>query len=125
MRRTCRRSGGTAVSSCSMIFRGSIHRRIRYLPFHAALDLYSRGQYQFTSGIFSGNPLANLLLGLPTNALRLTGNTTRNFRTWATSLYLQHNWRPYARLSVNLGLRYDYQTPFRERDNLVLNFDEV
>src|SRR5206468_3730696 len=26
---------------------------------------------------------------------------------------------------VNLGLRYDYQTPFRERDNLVSNFDEA
>jgi len=96
---------------------------IRYLPFHAALDLYSRGQYQFTSGIFSGNPLANLLLGLPTNALRLTGNTTRNFRTWTTSLYVQHNWRPHQRLSVNVGLRYDYQTPFREANNSVSNFD--
>jgi len=98
---------------------------IRYFPFHASLDLYSRGQYQFTGGIFSGNPLANLLLGLPTNALRLTGNTARSFRTWATSLYVQHNWRPYPGLSVNLGLRYDYQTPFREPDNLVSNFDEA
>src|SRR5437899_9701930 len=98
---------------------------IRYLPFHASLDLYSRGQYQFTSGNFSHNPLANLLLGLPTNALRLTGNTTRNFRTWTTSFYVQHNWRPQPRLSVNLGLRYDYQTAFRERDNLVSNFDDA
>ena len=96
---------------------------IRYLPFHASLDLYSRGQYQFTSGNFSHNPLANLLLGLPTNALRLTGNTTRNFRTWTTSFYVQHNWRPHQRLSVNVGLRYDYQTPFREADKLVSNFD--
>src|SRR5207253_10012663 len=58
---------------------------IRYFPFHASLDLYSRGQYQFTGGIFSGNALANLLLGFPTNALRLTGNTTRSFRTWTSS----------------------------------------
>ncbi|HSU87789.1 MAG TPA: carboxypeptidase-like regulatory domain-containing protein, partial [Terriglobia bacterium] len=73
---------------------------IRYFPFHASLDLYSRGQYQFTGGIFSGNALANLLLGFPTNALRLTGNTTRNFRTWTTSFYVQHDWRPLRRLSV-------------------------
>src|SRR5204863_5329892 len=96
---------------------------VRYLPFHASLDLYSRGQYQFTGGIFSGNDLANLLLGLPTNALRLTGNTTRNFRTWTTSFYIQHDRRPLKRLSVNLGVRYDYQTPFREAHNLVSNFD--
>ena len=96
---------------------------IRYFPFHASLDLYSRGQYQFTGGIFSGNALANLLLGFPTNALRLTGNTTRNFRTWTTSFYVQHDWRPLRRLSVNLGVRYDYQMPFREAHDLVSNFD--
>ena len=96
---------------------------IRYLPFHASLDLYSRGQYQFTGAIYSGNALANLLLGFPTNALRLTGNTTRNFRTWTTSFYVQHDWRPMRRFSVNLGLRYDYQTPFREENGLVANFD--
>ena len=96
---------------------------IRYLPFHASLDLYSRGQYQFTGAIFTGNDLANLLLGLPTNALRLMGDTTRNFHTWSTSVYAQHQWRLRPNMSVNAGLRYDYQTPFRESNNRVSNFD--
>jgi hypothetical protein len=64
-----------------------------------------------------------LLLGLPTNALRLTGNTTRNFETWTSSFYVQHEWQPLRNVSVNAGLRYDYQTPFREANNLVSNFD--
>jgi outer membrane receptor protein involved in Fe transport len=98
---------------------------IRYFPFHAYLDLYNRGQYQFTGGIFSGNALANLLLGFPTNALRLTGNTTRSFRTWTTSFYVQHDWRALPRLSVNLGLRFDYQSPFREANGRVANFNET
>jgi hypothetical protein len=96
---------------------------VRYFPFHASLDLYSRGQYQFTRGIFSGNALANMLLGLPTNALRLTGNTTRNFRTWTTSAYVQHDRRLTPRLLANVGLRYDYQTPFHEAQGLVANFN--
>jgi hypothetical protein len=96
---------------------------IRYLPFHASLDLFSRGQYQFTGGIYTGNALANLLLGLPTNALRLTGNTTRDFRTWNTSFYVQHEWRPLRNVSANAGLRYDYQTPFREAHGQAANFD--
>jgi hypothetical protein len=96
---------------------------VRYLPFHASLDLYSRGQYQFTGGIFAGHALANLLLGLPANALRLTGDTTRNFHTWTTSLYAQRDWQPRPNLSVNAGLRYDQQTPFRESNNRVSNFD--
>ena len=96
---------------------------VRYFPFHASLDLYSRGQYQFTGGIFSGHAFANLLLGLPTNALRIQGNTTRNFRTWTTSFYVQHDWQPTARISLNVGLRYDYQSPFHEANGLVANFD--
>src|SRR5262249_10145313 len=93
------------------------------LPFHASLDLYGRGQYQFTGGIFSGNALANLLLGLPTNALRLTGDTTRDFRTWTLSLYAQHEWRVRSNLSMNAGVRYDYQSPFEEANNRVSNFN--
>jgi hypothetical protein len=96
---------------------------VRYFPFHASLDLYSRGQYQFTGGIFSGHPFANLLLGLPTNALRLTGNTTRNFRTWTSSAFVQHDWRLSSRILANAGMRYDYQTPFHETHGLVANFN--
>jgi hypothetical protein len=96
---------------------------VRYLPFHASMDLFSRGQYQFTGGIYTNNSLANLLLGYPSNALRLAGNTTRDFRTWTTSLYVQHEWQPRRRVSLNAGMRYDYQTPFREAHNLVSNFD--
>jgi hypothetical protein len=96
---------------------------IRYFPFHASLDLYSRGQYQFTGGIFSAHPFANFLLGFPTNALRLAGNTTRNFRTWTTSYYVQHDWRLSSRVLANAGLRYDYQTPFHETHGLVANFN--
>jgi hypothetical protein len=96
---------------------------IRYLPFDASLDLYSRGQYQFTGGIFTGNDLANLLLGLPTNALRLTGDAARKFSTWTTSFYAQHEWQPRPNFSVNAGLRYDYQKPFSEAGGRVSNFD--
>jgi outer membrane receptor protein involved in Fe transport len=100
-----------------------VWRVVRYLPFHASLDLYSRGQYQFTGGIYTGNALANLLLGFPTNALRLTGDTVRDFRTWTSSFYVQHEWSPWRNVSVNAGLRYDYQTPFRESEHRVSNFD--
>jgi hypothetical protein len=96
---------------------------MRYFLFHASLDLYSRGQYQFTGGVFSGHPFANLLLGLPANALRLEGNTTRNFRTWTSSVYVQHDWRVLPRVFFNAGLRYDYQSPFSEAAGLAANFN--
>jgi hypothetical protein len=98
---------------------------VRYFPFEASLDLYSRGQFQFTGGIFTDNAFANLLLGLPTNALRIEGDTSRKFTTWTTSLYVQHDVRLLPNLVVNGGLRYDFQSPFRETQDRVANFDAM
>ena len=37
--------------------------------------------------------------------------------------YAQDEWRASNRFTVNLGVRYDYYTPLRERNDLVVNFD--
>ncbi len=97
----------------------------RYLPFHAFIDLYSRGQFQFTNGIFTGQSFANLLLGYPTNALRINGDSARDFRTWTWSFYVQHDWQPRPGLSLNGGVRYDYQSPYTEINLKAANFDPV
>ena len=95
---------------------------VRHFSFDAFMDLFSRGQFQFTGGSFSNNALANLLLGVPANALRIEGDTNRKFRAWTTGLYAQHDWRITPSLLLSAGLRYDYQTPFHEVDGRVANF---
>ena len=37
--------------------------------------------------------------------------------------YLQDDWRATNRLTLNLGLRYEYSTPYWERDNILSNYD--
>ena len=37
--------------------------------------------------------------------------------------YLQDDWRATRRLTLNLGLRYEYSTPYWERDNILSNYD--
>jgi hypothetical protein len=96
----------------------------RYFPFHASIDMYSRGQYQFTNAL-SGNSIANLLLGYPSNTLRVQGDTTHDFRTWISSFYVQHYTRLLPQLSLSAGMRYDYQSPYSEVNNRVSNFDPL
>jgi Carboxypeptidase regulatory-like domain/TonB dependent receptor len=42
---------------------------------------------------------------------------------WQYDGYIQDNWRLTKRLSLSLGLRYEYATEFREEDNLSQAFD--
>jgi len=81
----------------------------------------SAGQYKFL-GVFSANPFADFLLGYPAVATALTGDPLLHGRGYGLGAYIQDDWRVTPRLTLNLGLRYDVNTPFTERDNKLANF---
>jgi hypothetical protein len=69
------------------------------------------------TGAASGNEFATLLLGLPTGGNVVTGTPrTEKYRYYA--VYLQDDWKIGARLTVNLGVRWDYQPAVTVKDNL-------
>jgi hypothetical protein len=85
------------------------------------------GNFDF-SGRFTGgngrweNGLADLLLGFPTR-YQQDSDTTFNLYQNMYFVYLQDDWKISRKLTLNLGLRYEFATPTRERDLLWANYD--
>jgi outer membrane receptor protein involved in Fe transport len=71
----------------------------------------------------TGQALASYLLGLPNQALRNVGDTTALMRWSGYYFYVQDDIKVNSKLTVNLGLRYDYTQWPRHRDNKLGSFD--
>jgi len=65
--------------------------------------------------------LADFLLGEPAQISISSANPTRGFRTTAVAGYAQDEWRVTNRLTLNLGLRYEIDTPITEVNGLLSN----
>ena len=81
----------------------------------------TRGNLAFT-GQFTGNAIADFLLGYARGA-ELSNVHVVNQRRYSYAFFVQDDWRASSKLTVNLGLRYDFMTPSYERDDLMANFD--
>jgi hypothetical protein len=72
-----------------------------------------------------GDAIASLLLGYPTSASLTTATPLRYFSRYYAA-YVQDDFRASSRLTVNAGLRYEYQTDMQERDNqTTVGFDRT
>jgi hypothetical protein len=49
--------------------------------------------------------------------------TLPHYRTWEPHGFVQDDWRAAPKLTLNLGIRYDYYSPFAEVKNQLSNFD--
>ena len=85
------------------------------------------GNFNFT-GRFTGvngrweNALADLLLGFPTR-YQQDSDTTFNVYQHMYFAFVQDDWKITRKLTLNLGMRYEFATPPRERDLKWANFD--
>jgi hypothetical protein len=77
-----------------------------HLQFRPEQPDNARGTFAYT-GQFTGDPLADFLLGYPTSASVGTGRGEQDARTTWFHAFVQDDWRVGANLTVNLGLRYD------------------
>lgn len=88
-----------------------------------AIRPYPRGYFQF-QGTFTGSSLADFLLGYPLSAQRSTafGGSTQPGAS-VLGYYVQDDFKITPRLTLNIGLRYEIQTRWAERDGHYTNLD--
>ncbi len=86
-------------------------------------DVQARGFLTFVQQGYTGNALADLLLGLPvlTGGARL--DNPQNLRTQSWSGFVHDDWRALPALTVSAGLRYDYVTPPVDKDDRATLYD--
>ena len=105
--------------------------QIRFDQFNLLQIAQPRGNVQF-SGQFtavdpgnqqgSGNAIADMLLGFPISA-KISTVTAFHNRQHSYGAFVSDTYKVAQNLTLDLGLRYDYATPFYEADNRESNFD--
>ncbi|HEV8130752.1 MAG TPA: TonB-dependent receptor [Acidobacteriota bacterium] len=79
-------------------------------------NTWTRGPLDNSPAAPIGQGLASLLLGIPSGGM-ISINASRAEQSTFTSFYMQDDWRVTRRLTLNLGLRYEYEAPTTERFN--------
>ena len=106
----------------SMKFGGDL----RFLQYQDVLNFGGSddfGSFTFNQGAFSGNAFADFLLGLPNTNFVATTGPNLDQRAHHYGVYAQDEYRISERLTLNLGLRWEFDPPFDETHGNITNFD--
>ena len=74
---------------------------------------------------FTGDGLAALALGLPTELTNQNNRGYFYFRQNELGLFFQDTWKVSSRLTLDLGLRYDRWSPYTEKQNRFVGIDPL
>ena len=94
---------------------------IRYEPIYMYED-WAATNITF-NGNYTGDPVADLLLGVPSSSFTALGNPLLNLRMWYQSYFAQDNVKLTKNLSINVGLNYEHQRQPGDTANHVGSFD--
>ncbi len=98
---------------------GGEYRRLRYNQIGAVVP---RGRFTW-NGQYTGEPMADMLLGDMSGTEGQVGAPIASFRQNYIGLYLQDTWKISRKLTLNWGLRWEYESPFQDKNAAIVNVD--
>ena len=81
------------------------------------------GLFTFNQNVFTGNAFGDLLLGLPNTTYFAVTGPQDNAGSLQSGFYGQDEWRVNDRLTLNFGLRWEWQPPMVDQHGIQANFD--
>jgi Carboxypeptidase regulatory-like domain len=93
-----------------------------HLDFNPSYPNDARGVYTF-SGAYTGNALADFLLGYPSQAQVGIGEGSENAHTSWAHFYIQDGWRVTPNLKLEMGLRYEFNQNLTAKENQTSDID--
>ena len=93
-----------------------------HLAFNPSFPNDARGVYTF-SGVYTGNALADFLLGYPSQAQVGIGQGSENAHASWAHFYIQDGWRVTRSLKLDLGVRYEFNENLVARANQTSDID--
>jgi hypothetical protein len=104
---------------------GASFQAIRFYYIYAPADLgqyHWDGQYTGLVGVANtGNAVADMLVDQE-NYAAISVSPNVNDAQWYDAGYVQDDWRVTPKLTLNLGVRYDYFQPYKENSGRQANF---
>ncbi|HLJ14318.1 MAG TPA: TonB-dependent receptor, partial [Bryobacteraceae bacterium] len=95
---------------------------IRFIRFDERLGLSNNGSFTF-DGRYTGNPVADFLLGDTSAMTAQIGLGIGHWRSKSLNFFVTDDVKLTPKLTLNLGLRYEYDQPFYDRDHHEGYFD--
>jgi hypothetical protein len=86
------------------------------------LDNFGVFSFASSTSARTGNALSDFIMGLP-NTMQQDAPSITRMNSWYGGLFVLDDYRVLPRLTLNLGLRWDVQTPPVETDNKVTDFN--
>lgn len=96
----------------------------QYRKFQHLTEVPPRGNFTF-SGLYSGNSIADFLLGYCSTCTGAFGNSRSDYTSPTVAPFIDDVWQVSSRVTLQAGLRWEYLAPWTENNNQEGVFDRV